>query len=171
MHESAYCPAGGRSIGGITYIGARDSTTCSPSAKVQIGLRPVQRCKSERPSFRVAGGGPGWQVAAPAGRWRGMLFQVSGLGCRFRCGYGSGARRLRRGRPMAALLSVLCHRFSHLFSPFPHLCTFAPSHLCTCSLPWPSPLCLPISARVVISSGRSPWERRCSRSQGLSLRR
>ena len=33
------------------------------SAKVQIGLRPVQRCKSERRRF-------GWQVAAPGGGWR-----------------------------------------------------------------------------------------------------
>ena len=37
-------------------------------AKVQIGLRPVQKCKSERRRY-------GWRVAAPGGRWRGFLLK------------------------------------------------------------------------------------------------
>jgi len=45
-------------------------------AKVQTGLRPVQRCKSERYRFR-------WRVAASGGRWRGRallaLLSVGGL--------------------------------------------------------------------------------------------
>ena len=33
------------------------------SAKVQIGLRPVQKCNGEITTLRVAGGSLGWQVA------------------------------------------------------------------------------------------------------------
>ena len=47
---------------GHAGTGARGQGRQRDRAKVQIDLRPVQRCKRGN-KLRVAGGSPGWQVA------------------------------------------------------------------------------------------------------------
>ena len=118
--------------------------------------------------FQVAGGSLGWQVAGDA--FSSLRSRPSGL--RFGCsGSGAGPGMSTCNPPPGA---ATCH---------PKIILTAnrqPQTAKTCPLPLspftliphvcPSPLCLRISVLVVISSGRSPWVRRCSRSRGLSPR-
>ena len=76
---------GGKVRGGVdhrvqrTEYGLQRTVSCEDSAKVQIGLRPVQRCAWAKPTRGQAGKGTGGQgVVSPLGG--GTMFEVgSGL--------------------------------------------------------------------------------------------
>ena len=157
MHQPTCSFELGWSIGGITYVPGRDSATCCP------------RCKSERQSFRVAGGSLGWQVAGDA--FSGLWSRPSGIG--FGCS-GSGA---------GPVMSI-CNPQPGATTRHPKIVQTAnrqPLTADTCPLPlspftlithaWPSPLCLQISVPAVIFSVRWPWGPRSSPCRARSPRR